>query len=85
MTHPTNSRLRAFRQLVSERGGDGSAADVAEAVGVAPTTITRIELGERSPNLDTAMRILAWCDRAAKAHRIPKVSRVQPEDLLPPE
>ena len=71
-------KLREFRQRVG-----ATAQDVADATGLACTTITRIELGDVQPMYSSAVRILAWADEQAKVNRVPRNMRVTTEDLLP--
>ena len=83
--HPCNSvpmqkqrfKLREFRQKVG-----ATAQDVADATGLACTTITRIELGDVQPMYSSALRILAWTEEQARICRIPRSDRVRPEDLI---
>lgn len=74
----TNLRLRAFRRKIGATAGE-----VADATGLSQTTVTRIELGEVSPQLETATRILSFCDEAARRYRVPVAERITATDLLP--
>ena len=74
----THLRLRSFRKIVGD-----TAQDVAEITGLSQTTVTRIELGEVSPQHETATRLLAYCDQRARKYRVPIRDRITSDDLLP--
>lgn len=78
MENSPHSRLRSFRRIVGD-----TAKDVAEITGLSQTTVTRIELGEVSPQHETATRLLAYCDQRARKYRVPIRDRVTSDDLLP--
>ena len=78
MTYFTDSKLRAFRLRIGK-----TSAEVGRACDVSQSTITRIELGDSAPQLETAIRILKWADVQAKRHNVPKCHRLEKTDLLP--
>ena len=53
---------------------------VAAEVGVAPSTLSRVERGAM-PKADLALRLLRWADAAGRAARVSREERLRLDDL----
>lgn len=67
--------LREYRKRVG-----ATLEDVAAEVGVAPSTLSRIERGA-VPKADLALRLLRWADEAGRAARVARGKRLRLCDL----
>ena len=75
LAHDAAMDLRSFREQVG-----ATLEGVADVVGVAASTLSRIERGS-IPHADVALRLIQWAEAARVAARLPASARVSLADL----